>query len=54
LTDGLAKIDAEILAYIVSSIKGSKDGLCKIEDCRKKGEMAGLESANGQVWKFRV
>jgi hypothetical protein len=25
-----------------------------IEGHRKKGEMAGLESANGQAWKFRV
>jgi hypothetical protein len=30
LTGGLAKIDAEILACIVSFIKGLKEGLCKL------------------------
>jgi hypothetical protein len=32
LTGGLAKIDAEILACIVSFTEGLKEGLCKFDD----------------------
>jgi hypothetical protein len=42
--------DAEFLAYTVSFITGLKEGRrCKTEDRRKKDEMVGLESVNGQV-----
>ena len=37
----LAKIDAEISTYIASSIRGLKEGLDKIEGCRKKDGLVG-------------
>jgi hypothetical protein len=42
--------DAEFLAYTVSFITGLKEERWyKTEGRRKKDEMVGLESANGQV-----
>jgi hypothetical protein len=48
--DVLVKTDAEFLAYTVSFIKDLKEERpCKTEGRRKKDEMVGLESTNGQV-----
>jgi hypothetical protein len=42
--------DAGYLVYTVSFTKDlSEERLYMTEGCRKKGEMAGLGSANGQV-----
>jgi len=42
--------DAGYSACTVSSTKGPKEErLCKTKGCRKKGEMAGLESISGPV-----
>jgi hypothetical protein len=46
----MVKTDAKFLGYTVSFTKGLKEERrCKTEDRRKKDEMVGLESANGQV-----
>ena len=48
--DALVKTDAKFLGYTVFFIKGLKEGRpCKSGGRRKKEEMIGLESANGQV-----
>jgi hypothetical protein len=43
------KTDAESLAYSVSFTRDLKEGFGKIEGRTKRGELAGLGSANGQV-----
>jgi len=48
--DVMAKTGAESLVCTDSSTRGLKEERpCMTEGCRKKGEMVGLESANGQV-----
>jgi hypothetical protein len=48
--DALVKTDAEFLAYTDSFMKGLKEERrCETEGRRKKDEMVGLESTNGQV-----
>jgi hypothetical protein len=48
--DVLVKTDAEFLAYTVSFIKRlKKERRSKTEGRKKKDEMVGLESTNGQV-----
>jgi hypothetical protein len=48
--DVLVKTDAEFLNFTVSFIKELKEERrCKTEGRRKKDEMVGLESTNGQV-----
>ena len=49
LKDVPVKKDAGFLAYIDFFAIGQKEGFFKIEDRRKKGVMAGLESTNGPV-----
>jgi hypothetical protein len=50
LKDVPVKAGAGFLICTVSFIKGLKEErFCKTKDHRKKGVMAGLESANGQV-----
>jgi hypothetical protein len=47
--DAQVRIGAGVLVYTVSFTKALKEGLCRIEGRMKKGEMAGLGSANGRV-----
>jgi hypothetical protein len=48
--DVLVRKDAKFLGYTALFLKGLKEDMrCKTEDRRKKDEMVGLESTNGQV-----
>ena len=48
--DVLVRIDAKFLSYTALFLKGLKEDMrFKTVDRRKKGEMVGLESTNGQV-----
>ncbi len=50
----LAKIDVDILDCIVSFTEALIIGWAKIEGCRKKDGLVGLELTNGQVFILQI